>query len=360
MLGFILGALACVVTALLWMAITLITDFQVGWMAVAVGFLVGHSVRLSLKWHSDLHGFMAAGYALLGCLIGNCLSAIVLVAREEGVSISMAISNADWESTRVAMELFFMPVDILFYILALTAGFTIGRGSNEEEPATPWLSRSVVAIVLLAGSALFTISLWGARLPHSVEINEAVVGLTAKLKASFYLGKTVEIFDADGRSLECVVDAKDGNYVLITRSQQGDQFMLNLKRLNSDSRLLLAGMNDRNEQDLADFAYPIAAKSGVVEILRTDGGLSYRRSCDGKTCFTRQGSAVEALRASLKASGIRYTEREPRMEPSSNSNVSILLEPIPELPCLQVGGEYFTSIGSDKFKSSVVAAYYTK
>ncbi|MGJ8653404.1 MAG: hypothetical protein ACSHX8_09035 [Opitutaceae bacterium] len=360
MIGFVLGALACLVTALLWMAITLITDYQIGWMAVILGFLVGHSVRLSLNWRSELHGFMAGGFSLLGCVLGNCLSAIVLLAREDGISVSLAISNADWESTQAAMELFFMPVDVLFYALALIQGFAIGRGSDMEEPETPWLSRGVVSIVVILGAALLTIGVWGRQVPRSMEIQEAVVGLTSKLKAQFYRDRVVELTDVNGRSLQCVVDAKDGSHVLITRSPGEDQYLLNMNRLDSDSRLLLAGMNDTNEQQVADFAYPYAAESGVVEVIRTNRGLSYRRSCDGKMCYTDQGAAVESLKTLLDKNGIRYRERAPLEEPSSNPNVSILLESLPKLPCLQVGGEYFVDIKSDKFKECLLSAYYSK
>ncbi|MEE9230157.1 MAG: hypothetical protein V3U86_05575, partial [Acidobacteriota bacterium] len=47
--GVLAGAAGAVAGAGLWAAVTVFTGFQIGWMAVGVGFLVGYLVRLAGK-----------------------------------------------------------------------------------------------------------------------------------------------------------------------------------------------------------------------------------------------------------------------------------------------------------------------
>lgn len=39
------GVVAALIAAAVWATITVVTQFQIGWMAVGAGFLVGHAVR---------------------------------------------------------------------------------------------------------------------------------------------------------------------------------------------------------------------------------------------------------------------------------------------------------------------------
>src|SRR5262245_66169208 len=72
-LGFMAGLLAAAVGAGLWALITIFVGFQIGWMAVGVGFLVGWAVRVAGKGRHRAFGIMGALLALSGCAVGNLL-----------------------------------------------------------------------------------------------------------------------------------------------------------------------------------------------------------------------------------------------------------------------------------------------
>jgi len=57
--------------AALWALITVATNYQIGFMALGVGFLVGHSVRAFGKGVDTGFGVLGAVLALAGCLAGK-------------------------------------------------------------------------------------------------------------------------------------------------------------------------------------------------------------------------------------------------------------------------------------------------
>jgi hypothetical protein len=44
-MGLIGGGIAMLVSAIVWGAITYFTEYQIGWMAIGVGFLVGLAIK---------------------------------------------------------------------------------------------------------------------------------------------------------------------------------------------------------------------------------------------------------------------------------------------------------------------------
>src|ERR1043165_2131467 len=69
------GIAAAVIGGIAWAVITVTTEFQIGYMAIGVGFLVGFAVRLG-HGRDKIFGFTGAILALVGCLMGNFLSMI--------------------------------------------------------------------------------------------------------------------------------------------------------------------------------------------------------------------------------------------------------------------------------------------
>jgi hypothetical protein len=122
-LGILAGFGAAFLGALLWAAITVLTKFQIGYMAVAIGFAVGFSVRIFGKGIDLIFGIVGAILALLGCLAGNFFSQIGFAAHEYAVSYFEVLT---WfgpsEIPKILIDSFnFM--DILFYGLAIYEGF---------------------------------------------------------------------------------------------------------------------------------------------------------------------------------------------------------------------------------------------
>ena len=73
-LGAIAGAL---IGAIAWAAITAATHFQIGYMAIGVGFLAGYGMRTLGGGRDRADGVIAGIVAFLGCVLGNLLTAVI-------------------------------------------------------------------------------------------------------------------------------------------------------------------------------------------------------------------------------------------------------------------------------------------
>ena len=75
-LGFLAGLFAAAVGAGIWMAVTIMLNVHVGYVALAVGALVGLSIRAAGKGRNMLFGVMGALLTLAGCLGGEVLASV--------------------------------------------------------------------------------------------------------------------------------------------------------------------------------------------------------------------------------------------------------------------------------------------
>jgi hypothetical protein len=122
-MGFMAGLVAAAVGAGLWALVTLVTGFQIGWMAVGVGFLVGWAIRLAGKGTHRAFGIMGALLALGGCVVGNLLTIVVFAARHFEIPLLAVFSRLTPEVVYNLMEATFSPIDLLFYGLAIYQGY---------------------------------------------------------------------------------------------------------------------------------------------------------------------------------------------------------------------------------------------
>lgn len=123
-LALIAGALSALVGAGAWAGVSIATGYQIGWMAIGVGVLVGYAVRYAGKGVEISYSVAGAVFALLGCVIGNLLTVSYFVAEEYGVSYGTVLADAMVPA--FAMEMLtatFAPMDVLFYALAVYCGF---------------------------------------------------------------------------------------------------------------------------------------------------------------------------------------------------------------------------------------------
>ncbi len=135
-LGILGGAAAALVGAALWAGITVATGYQIGWMAVGVGFLVGFAVRAAGKGIDKAFGVVGAAWALLGCGAGNLLAVCAMVARQESLPFFEIVSRLDFTIARELMVATFSPMDLLFYGLAVYEGYKFSfRQLSQEELA---------------------------------------------------------------------------------------------------------------------------------------------------------------------------------------------------------------------------------
>lgn len=134
MLGLLSGFVASLVGAIIWAVITVSTEYQIGYMAVAVGFIVGYAIRYTGKGLDNIFGISGAVLALFGCLLGNFLSIIGFAANAEGLGYFEIIPLIDFTIIPSIMIETFNPMDILFYGIAIYEGYKFSfRQITEEE-----------------------------------------------------------------------------------------------------------------------------------------------------------------------------------------------------------------------------------
>ena len=119
------GLVAAVVGAGIWAAITVMTGYQIGWMAVGVGFLVGYAVRTMGKGIIGTFGFIGAGCALIGCLLGNVLSTAGFISMQEAIPfMDVVLSVLSQPAFMIDILIAtFSPIDLLFYGIAIYQGY---------------------------------------------------------------------------------------------------------------------------------------------------------------------------------------------------------------------------------------------
>jgi hypothetical protein len=134
--GLLAGAAAAVLCAFVWGGITAATRVQIGWMAVGVGFAVGFAVRTFGKGIDRYFGLVGAGMALVGCLLGNLLAAVMMFSISEGAPFFTVLSNLTPEVAFEILKATFHPMDVLFYGIALYGGYQVSfRKVTQEELA---------------------------------------------------------------------------------------------------------------------------------------------------------------------------------------------------------------------------------
>ncbi|MFN9880838.1 MAG: hypothetical protein ACK557_20410 [Planctomycetota bacterium] len=124
-LAIVGGLVAALVGAAIWAAVTVATGYQIGWMAVGVGFLVGLAVRVLGKGITPIFGVIGAAGALFGCLLGNLLSVCGFFAGNQGVPF-LELTLSTLTDPSAIIDLFkatFHPMDLLFYGIAVYQGY---------------------------------------------------------------------------------------------------------------------------------------------------------------------------------------------------------------------------------------------
>ncbi len=117
------GLVAAVVGASIWAAVTVATGYQIGWLAIGIGFAVGIAIRYVGKGIDQVFGVVAAVLSLLGCALGNLLSVAYFVADTESVPFFELLAHMDLDVAIEIMTATFNPMDIVFYAIAVYFGY---------------------------------------------------------------------------------------------------------------------------------------------------------------------------------------------------------------------------------------------
>jgi uncharacterized membrane protein YsdA (DUF1294 family) len=132
-LGIIGGFLGAAIGAMLWAVITVVTEYQIGYMALGVGFLAGFGVKLLGKGVDAKFQYAGAALALVGCLAGNLMVVISFASLETGISVTTILSRL---TPSVIVDLYsatFNVMDLLFYGLAITIGYKYSLNTIPKE-----------------------------------------------------------------------------------------------------------------------------------------------------------------------------------------------------------------------------------
>ena len=122
-LGLLAGLFIGLLGALVWGGITVATNFQIGYMALAIGAAVGFTIRKTGKGIDIKFGIAGAIISLLSCLIGNFFSILGFISNEEAISFIDALLFFDYSQFLTVMSYAFSPIDLLFYGLAGYEGY---------------------------------------------------------------------------------------------------------------------------------------------------------------------------------------------------------------------------------------------
>lgn len=130
----IVGGLAsAIVGSFIWAVITVSTGYQIGYMAIGVGLLVGFGVRFFGAGIDRYFGYVGAVFALLGCLLGNLLSQIGFIAHEQSMPYFDVLRYMNLDVILSLYKETFSPMDIVFYALAGYEGYRFGFRNISDE-----------------------------------------------------------------------------------------------------------------------------------------------------------------------------------------------------------------------------------
>ena len=126
----LLGSLACVVGAVAWALISISTGYQIGYMAIGVGFLVGIAMRQG-KGIRPIFGIIGAALALVSCVMGDFFSIVGWVAKDNDVSFMDVLLNADYGEIMSVVVENIASMTIVFYGIALYEGYKLSFSAQK-------------------------------------------------------------------------------------------------------------------------------------------------------------------------------------------------------------------------------------
>jgi hypothetical protein len=117
------GLATGVAGAIIWAVISVATGYQIGYLAMGIGAMVGYIIRIIGKGIDSSFGVMGAAISLFSVLLGNFFSIIGVFANYQGMGYVETLQAFDYSYLGSLMAETFSPMDLLFYGLALYAGY---------------------------------------------------------------------------------------------------------------------------------------------------------------------------------------------------------------------------------------------
>lgn len=116
--GILYAVVACLVGAAAWGLISVSTGYQIGYMAIGIGFLVGFAMRQG-KGIRPVFGIIGAALALISCVLGDFFSIIGYIAKDYDMAYTAVLSGVDYA------EIFSLLIENLASMTILFYGFAV-------------------------------------------------------------------------------------------------------------------------------------------------------------------------------------------------------------------------------------------
>ncbi|WP_186757199.1 hypothetical protein [Echinicola salinicaeni] len=117
------GLLIGIIGAIIWASITLMADHRLAFMVIALGALIGISIRYLGKGIDQVFGILAAIIALVSCLFCNFIVSMGLIANAEDLEYLEVLILFDYNYIIQLIIDSSNYWDLVFYIIAGFAGY---------------------------------------------------------------------------------------------------------------------------------------------------------------------------------------------------------------------------------------------
>ncbi|MEN9917600.1 MAG: hypothetical protein RL662_36 [Bacteroidota bacterium] len=132
-MAIVAGIITSILCIVLWTTITVLTKYQISYMAIGVGVAVGFSIQKFGKGQTYAYGVLGGVLALFACIMGNLFSYVCLFANDyPDYTYWEAFSQLDIEISNHIMKLRFQIIDLLFYGIAIYCGFMFSIQKDEQ------------------------------------------------------------------------------------------------------------------------------------------------------------------------------------------------------------------------------------
>ena len=141
--GTVAGLVASVAGAGIWAGVTILTEYQIGWIAIGIGFIVGYAVRVAGKGLDRTFGIVGGVLSLIGCALGNVATITYYVALNEGIPFADILTQLDLAIAFDMLTSTFEIMDVLFYAIAVYFGYKYAFREVSEADLIRALGRSL-------------------------------------------------------------------------------------------------------------------------------------------------------------------------------------------------------------------------
>ena len=123
-LAILVGSVAAIIGALIWMGITVTTGWHVGYEALGMGALVGLAIRGVGNGRSMLFGIIGAVLTFAGCLGGEILSVVQLASTPQH-DFYTTLTTLDLTQTVTNIFSRMDPIMYLIYAIGIFEGYKL-------------------------------------------------------------------------------------------------------------------------------------------------------------------------------------------------------------------------------------------